>query len=346
MGGAGDAHETEVVGDDLPALGLHLGRGGCDAVALGATAHQDGETVSLLGGAPPVGAGAPVETVEAVHACRIGATHIGLECRRYALEMGAKRFACGFAAAAALALLTANAGRSATALTLDVIFSANNTIAVTLPDGTPVGTASGTPNVIPAGYYTVSITGPMGLPSGLPYFHLSGPAVDLLSNLNEGGLESDTQHVTLQPSSLYTWTDDALPGLVYRFTTTADIQGAAPGTAVSPKSGKPADSQDVVGSDVVPLRGTLAVVVTAAGKLSVTFKGKSVGSLKPGSYRIAVTDRSAAGGLALATRGRPLKQVTGAGFVGRRSLLVTLTAGHWLFTGNAGKTGDSVVVSS
>ena len=227
-------------------------------------------------------------------------------------------------------MLAANGGIGATALTLDVTFSANNTIAVTLPDGTPVGTASGAPNSIPAGYYTVLIAGPMGLPSGLPYFHLSGPAVDLLSNLNEGGLETDTEHVTLQPSSLYTWTDDALPGVAYRFTTTADVQGAAPGAAVSPKSGKPAASQDLVGSDVVPMRGTLTVMVTAAGKLSVSFKGKSVGSLKTGSYRLSVTDRAPTGGFVLVKKGHGAKQVTGSRYVGKRSLLMTLTTGSWL----------------
>ena len=192
---------------------------------------------------------------------RIGRSELPLEAWRYASLVGARGFVCGIVVAAALssapALLAASRAVGATALTLDVTFSANNTIAVTLPDGTAVGTAGGAPNAIPAGYYTVVITGPMGLPSGLPYFHLSGPAVDLLSNLNEGGLETDTEHVTLQPSSLYTWTDDALPGIAYRFTTTADIQGAAPGAAVSPKSGKPAASQDIVGSDVVPARGTL-----------------------------------------------------------------------------------------
>jgi hypothetical protein len=265
--------------------------------------------------------------------------------------VGAKCFACGIVVAAALssapALAAASGATAATALTLDVTFSANNTIAVTLPDGTSVGTASGAPNAIPAGYYTVVITGPMGLPSGLPYFHLSGPAVDLLSNLNEGGLETDTEHVTLQPSSLYTWTDDALPGIAYRFTTTADVQGAAPGSAISPKSGKPAASQDIVGSDVVPTRGTLTIVVTAAGRLSVSFKGKSVTSLEAGSYRISVTDRSTSSGLVLVEKGHAAKQVTGTRYVGTRSLLFTFAKGGWLLSSRqAGSSGYAIVVNS
>ena len=95
------------------------------------------------------------------------------------------------------------------------------------------------------------------------------------------------------------------------------------------------------------MRGALTASVNAAGQLSVTFEGKQVGSLRVGSYRITVTDRSATGGFALAKKGRPTRQVTGAAFVGKRSLLVTLTAGRWLVTSRPGAAaGDSFVVSS
>jgi hypothetical protein len=40
-------------------------------------------------------------------------------------------------------------------LTLYVYFGYNNDISVKLADGTPIGTAGGTPTVIPAGNYTV-----------------------------------------------------------------------------------------------------------------------------------------------------------------------------------------------
>lgn len=254
------------------------------------------------------------------------------------------------AAAALVATLVlfggAARGHEAAALTLDVTFSSNETIAVTLPDGTPVGTASGAPTVIPAGFYTVLETGPMGLPAGLPYFHLSGPKVDLLSNLNEGGLESYTDHVTLQPSSTYTWTDDAISGVVNKFTTTADVLGTAPGAAVSPHTGAPASSQDLVGSDVVRLLGTLTGSVSAAGTLTLAFGGKRPAKLAAGRYRIVVTDKSATAGFILARTGHAAKQVTGVVYIGKRSLVLGLAAGRWHLVGRIGaKTGTTIVVA-
>ena len=231
---AGDAHETEVVGDDLPALPCISHGEGAIRSHFEQPPIRTARPFRFSAERRPVGARAPLESAEAVHTSRIGRSQLPLEAWRYAFLVGAKCFACGIVVATALssaaALPAASGAVGATALTLDVTFSANNTIAVTLPDGTSVGTASGAPSAIPAGYYTVVLTGPMGLPSGLPYFHLSGPAVDLLSNLNEGGLETDTEHATLQPSSLYTWTDDALPGIAYRFTTTANIAGRRAGS--------------------------------------------------------------------------------------------------------------------
>src|SRR5215831_16948955 len=151
--------------------------------------------------------------------------------------MRGRRIVLAVAAAAGLCLT--GPAQGASPLTLNVTFFANDTVAVTLGDGTPVGTTSGAPTIIPAGYYTVQISGPMGLPNGLPYFQLTGPGVDLLSNLNEGGVDSARDQVTFATSSTYTWTDDAIPGVVHTFVTSAEIGGAAPATAVSPKKGAP-----------------------------------------------------------------------------------------------------------
>jgi hypothetical protein len=229
--------------------------------------------------------------------------------------------------AAAVSLACA-AGGNAAQLTLDVMFSTTNTISVTLPDGTPVGTASGTPTQIPAGYYTVLVTGPMGLPAGLPYFHLTGPKVDVLSNLNESGIESQTYGVTFQPSSTYTWTDDAIPGVVNTFTTSSQVLGTAPATPVSPKSGPPEASQNLVGSDV-PHTGKLTAAVAASGRLSLTMTGKHVSSIPPGSYAITVTDRSSKRGFALAKAGRAAKTLTSVAFTGERTVTLSLSAGRW-----------------
>jgi hypothetical protein len=220
---------------------------------------------------------------------------------------------------------------------LNVAFSANNTIAVTLGDGTPVGTTSGSPTVIPAGYYTVQITGPMGLPNGLPYFQLTGPGVDLLSNLNEGGVDSARDQVTFATSSTYTWTDDAIPGVVHTFVTSAEVGGAAPATAVSPKKGSPTQDQDIVGSGVVPQRGTLTATVGAGGRPSVLQDGAPAANLLAGTYRIVITDRSSKAGLVVAKTGRPGRSLSGVRYVGKRAVSVKLTPGRWTFTTSVGQ---------
>ena len=44
---------------------------------------------------------------------------------------------------------------------------------------------------------------------------------------------------------------------------------------------------------VVPFRGTVNASVSAAGRLGLAYKGKSLTRLRAGRYTIAVSDRSA-----------------------------------------------------
>jgi hypothetical protein len=79
----------------------------------------------------------------------------------------------------------------------------------------------------------------------------------------------------------------------------------------------------------------------------VSFKGKRVGSLEAGSYRISVTDRSTSSGLVLVEKGHAAKQVTGTRYVGTRSLLFTFAKGGWLLSSRqAGSSGYAIVVNS
>ena len=225
-------------------------------------------------------------------------------------------------------------------------FSADNTIAVTLADGTPVGTAKGAPTVIPAGYYTLLLSGPL-TSDGLPYFHLTGPGEDILQNMNEGGILNLTVDAYFAPNSTYTWTNDSLSGVVYTFTTSAVVVGAPPALPTSPAKGAPIEIQDYVGSGIAPLRGTLAASVTAAGKLTIAFKGKAVTALKAGRYRVDVVDRSAKNGLMLEkTTQHSALSLTGVAFVGKHTASIDLTAGRWIFAPrlSAAKT-YSIVVS-
>ena len=226
--------------------------------------------------------------------CLVSArSHLPLSAGATLLKWGRNASSCGLVAAAGLGLARAQPaaprcdGADARRRLLRQQHDRRHA-----PDGTSVGTPSGAPSVIPAGYYTVLITGPMGLPSGLPYFHLSGPAVDLLSNLNEGGVESDTEHVTLQPSSLYTWTDDALPGVACTSRQRRTSRAPRPTAAVSPKSGKPAASQDLVGLGRRADARDTERRDHRRRKDRRLVQGKAHGQPEAGSYRVNVIDRS------------------------------------------------------
>ena len=151
-----------------------------------------------------------------------------------------------------------------------------------------------------------------------------------------------TQSANFTPTSTYTWIDDAFPNVVHTFSTSSDVIRVPPPvtttTTSSPPKGKAVASQDVVGSEVVPFRGTLTGGVSASGMLALAYNGKSVGSLKAGRYRIAVTDGSSTKGFVLQKTGHKAIAVTGAAFMGKRTASMNLTAGKWLFAPGPGKT--------
>lgn len=251
--------------------------------------------------------------------------------------------AAAAAVTALLMLATSAWSRPSASLVIDVTFSTSGTISVTLPDGTPVGTTAGAPTLVPAGYYMLVFSGPQST-TGLPYFHLTGPGADILQNLNEGGTSSARDTAYLAPGSTYTWTDDALPGVTYTFTTSTDVVGTAPATPTSPDKGAPAGSQDIVGSEVTPLRGRLSGVVSPTGRLTLADGGKPVSALRPGRYSVTVTDLSRATGFVLGSSGRKAVTVTGRGFVGKRSLTVDLTSGRWWLATPTGSPSAAAII--
>lgn len=228
--------------------------------------------------------------------------------------------------------------------TLDVTFSTDGTITFTLPDGTPVGATAGTPPVIPAGYYTLILTGPGGC-NELPYFELHGPGENILNDMDLGEMKATAQAYFL-PNSTYTWRDNGIPGVVYTFSTSSTVLGAPPAATrlpVKTTPGSTSTSTDIVGSSIAPFRGKLTAVVTAAGRLSLVYKGRSVSRLEAGRYTISVTDRSSTNGVLLKAAKKAVS-VTGGSFVGKRSVSVVLTAGRWLVVRRVGVTSYSIVV--
>ncbi len=231
---------------------------------------------------------------------------------------------------------------------LYVYFGYSNVISVKLADGTPIGTPSGTPTVIPAGDYTVALEQPGCVQ--VPTFELQGPGVNIVSNLSGGEVTSATDPATFLPNSTYTWRNDANGTVVNTFVTSSTFVGtsqpSSPGIAVSGgPANKPTTNINIVGTDVVPFRGTLAGTVTAAGKLTLTFQGNRVATLSAGRYQIAITDRNTANRFMLETPGHKTLNVSGTTVAGKRTHLVDLTAGRWLFILRPAEIAVSVVVT-
>jgi hypothetical protein len=230
--------------------------------------------------------------------------------------------------------------------TLVVTFSVNGSITVTLPDGTPVGSTSGAPTVIPAGSYTVLMNGPGGCIQ-LPLFQLSGPGASIVSDMNGGEVDASTFNAFFQPNATYTWhTDRGLSSGVHTFATSGTVAatGSVQATTTPVASSGTPISNDVVGSAIAPFRGELTAAVSAAGTLRAAFKGKSLRTLAAGRYTVAVTDRSSSSGFLLQKGKHAPVVVSGPAFTGKRSAMVALTPGTWTLESRAGTPAFTVVV--
>ncbi len=264
--------------------------------------------------------------------------------RRAGRFVASAAFAIALLAFAPLAQARTSAGNA-----LDVNFTIDGAITVTLPDGTPVGTTSGAPSVIPAGSYIVYLQGPDGCVD-LPFFILKGPGESISDNLSSGA-STNSYNATFQPNSTYTWIDDLNPKVVYSFATSAGSgsSGSAAsggsstsgsstlGSVQSAASSGASSSQGAasVKKTTASTLGTLVGTVTPAGRLTLMLGGKSVKKLPVGRYRVSVVDKSSTSGFTL-VRGSHVVTVTAGKFVGTRALTVSLTSGLWSLETRAG----------
>jgi len=228
------------------------------------------------------------------------------------------------------AVLQAGAAtRSAATLKLIVNFFINGTVTVTLPDGTPVGTKSGAPTVIPAGYYTIFEYGPGGC-AQLPFFSITGPSTKIFSDMTGGEIDTQEIPVYFPPNSTFTWRVDNAQAVVnHVFSTNSDVLGSltVPKSGTTGKGSGSATSSDIVGSSAI--RGTVNVSITSAGKIAITLGGKAFSRLAAGRYVFRVSDLSTRLGLTLApTKGKAIT-LTDAAFRGTNASTVSLTAGRW-----------------
>lgn len=229
---------------------------------------------------------------------------------------------------------------------LYVVFRSDHTFSAYLADGTPVGTSSGAPTVISAGAYKLILDDTSETDMD---FDLAGPGVKLVTNMSHAEEGSAAFIETFQPSSTYTFRDDQHPGVVWTFQTSSTVLPPSGTTTTTCSScTKPQTTTgptDVVGSQVVPHRGSLAGSVSATGKLALGFKGKAVGSLKSGGYTITIIDHSQKNGFTLKRVAKVATPLTRGPFVGKRTVTLNLTPGQWSFYSPGGKQSYFIVTS-
>src|SRR4051812_39630245 len=188
-----------------------------------------------------------------------------------------KRLAASAVCAAAVTLLLfpgAGHAKPAANLSLTVTFTAGGVVTVTLSDGTPLGSTSGAPTVIPAGFYSLNLAGP-GECINLPLFQLSGPGVNIQDDMLGGEVERNTVFATFLPNTTYTWHIDRAANVVHTFRTSAEVVGTQPAATptTKPTSSGTLKSEDVVGSGLLPARGTIVGGVSAKGRITFAYKG-------------------------------------------------------------------------
>ena len=115
-----------------------------------------------------------------------------------------------------LTLAPAAQSRTAASLSLVVSFTAEGVVSVSLPNGTPVGSTSGAPTVIPAGFYTIVLNGP-GECINLPLLELKGPGVNIQDDMLGGETDTHNLYATFLPNTTYTWHIDRSQSIVHTF---------------------------------------------------------------------------------------------------------------------------------
>jgi hypothetical protein len=249
-----------------------------------------------------------------------------------------------------LAVLVAGAARGGAAtkalpsLYVDYNTSCHFTMRLDSGAGVSAGTA------IPYGTYQLVVTTPIAFSNGqggceFINFSMTGPGVNYQTQLGQG---DSTQEITSQnfaSGASYTATDNTVPPgttITFSASSTPVSSTAGGGSSSSSGTGKGSTSSSPIGSEAggssssgLKPKGTLNGVVSAAGKLTLTFKGKPVVTLAQGSYTLTVSDKSATNGFIIDGGGHKIT-VTTTSFKGSKSVTVDVTTGQWYFVSKAG----------
>ena len=246
-------------------------------------------------------------------------------------------------AAGALVAPSAWAQRAA-APAIVVNFTTSGVVTVTL-NGSPVGTTSGAPTVIPGGYYSLVLNGP-GDCINLPLFELSGPGVDIQDDMIGGEVDTHSLPTYFVPNSTYTWHIDRAQSIVYTFRTSTDVIGSATATGSSGAASGRAGRAHLrrrrrLGDRSLPRHAHRGR--KRGGRARDRLQGQGSEDPKAGRYTITVVDKSSSSGFVVKGKRRAVT-VTGMPFIGKHSVTLNLTAGRWSFGPSAAQSSYTVSV--
>ncbi len=226
---------------------------------------------------------------------------------------------------------------AAVSQTISAGIDQNQELMMSFADGTPIGSPSPPGTLIPPGSYQVAVNDG----SDIGNVDLNGPGVSDATGVDT--LIRLTWNVTLQPCSIYSYTDDTVATSTQWFQTSASTASTAP-CASAPEaapavptsntpSGSGTSATTPAKKKIAPLVdcGTLAARVSRSGALSLTLAGKAVNSLRSGRYAISVVDDSRGAGFTIQEIRSSAITITTTTFVGKRTRTVALPAGQWLF---------------
>ncbi len=256
------------------------------------------------------------------------------------------RFRLGLAVTLALGstcLLRGVTASAATAPVLTLSYTAGSVLEVDVTAGPTLTAGSPTGLVSPGAYQVVITDDASDGTDPVHMFQLSGPGVNLMTDLQGGDDKSELYDEILAPNATYSFQDDDEPNLgavVFKTSSTPAPVASTPDSttptsqpASTTTSEKSSSNSGIVGSGLVPepFRGTLEATVSPTGKLTLIAGRKGVATLKEGRYRIAVTDRSAKAGFVIEEARAAAHTLTGAAFVGKRTVTLELPSGQWFF---------------
>jgi hypothetical protein len=227
------------------------------------------------------------------------------------------------------ALALAAGAQGAVSQTIYAYFDVDGGLQISYADSSKVG------STVPPGTYTINLNNNGADDLGVDHiFHLSGPGVDYkAANVDTTAVFS----VTFQAGATYRFFDDLDP----KISQTIVASNAPPATTTNPLPSTPvtgstkATAGGVVGSQVAPTRrlsrGTLTAAVSASGKVTLSYHGKVVRSLKAGLYTVSVTDSSKKSGFVIQQSHKLATSVSSAPFTGKKSKTLALSKGQWFF---------------